>query len=338
MAAGEGTPGRVIVAHRGGSIVATAAADVAAEPSGAVKRATAAGAPYPTVGDWVLLPATLPGAGPAPIERILPRRSAISRKVKGKAAEEQVIAANVDVVFLVAGLDGDFNPRRIERALVAVWDTGARAVVILTKADLRDDAAEKVREVEALAAGVPVHAVSARAGTGLDALAPYHTPGTTIALLGSSGAGKSTLVNRLLGWDRQATRAVREDDSRGRHTTTRRELVVLPGGGVLVDTPGLRELQLWEGEGGLEAVFADVTAGAEACRFRDCTHETEPGCAVRARWEEGAVTPERIESWRKLQRELTHVAAQRDARGQKERERRWKVIHKAARKHHPRGS
>ena len=338
-AAGDaGTPGRVIVAHRGGSIVATAGGDVAAEPSGAVKRATATGAPYPTVGDWVLLPAALPGAGPAPIERILPRRSAITRKVKGKATEAQVIAANVDVVFLVAGLDGDFNPRRIERALVAVWDTGARPVVILTKADLRDDAADKVREVEALAAGAPVHAVSAREGTGLEALASYRARGTTVVLLGSSGAGKSTLVNRMLGWDRQATQAVREDDSRGRHTTTRRELVVLPGGGVLIDTPGLRELQLWEGEGGLDAVFADVTAGAESCRFRDCTHQTEPGCAVRAAWERGDVPPERIESWRKLQKELGHVAAQRDVRARQERERRWKIIHKAQRKNPPRGS
>jgi ribosome biogenesis GTPase len=338
VAGGEGTPGRVIVAHRGASVVATAGGDVPAEPSGAVRRAGNTGSPYPTVGDWVLLPRTLPGAGPAPIERILPRRSAISRKVKGRETRAQVIAANVDVVFLVAGLDGDFNPRRIERALVAVWDTGARPVVVLTKADLRDDAAEKVREVQALAPGVPVHAVSARAGIGLDALAPYRTRGTTIALLGSSGVGKSTLVNRLLGWDRQQTQAVREDDSRGRHTTTRRELVVLPDGGVLVDTPGLRELQLWEGEGGLEAVFADVTAGSEACRFRDCTHGSEPGCAVRAGWERGGVTPERVESYRKLQKELEHVAAQRDVRTRQERERRWKIIHKAARKHHPRGS
>jgi ribosome biogenesis GTPase len=338
VAEGEGTPGRVIVAHRGASVVATAAGDVPAEASGAVRRAGHTGAPYPTVGDWVLLPPKLPGAGPAPIERILPRRSAISRKVKGRETRAQVIAANVDVVFLVAGLDGDFNPRRIERALVAVWDTGARPVVVLTKADLRADAADKVREVEALAPGVPVHAVSARAGLGLPALASYRTRGTTIALLGSSGVGKSTLVNRLLGWDRQETRAVREDDSRGRHTTTRRELVVLPDGGVLVDTPGLRELQLWEGDAGLDAVFADVTAGSEGCRFRDCTHQSEPGCAVRAGWAEGGVTPERIESYRKLQKELEHVATQRDVRTRQERERRWKIIHKAARKQHPRGS
>jgi ribosome biogenesis GTPase len=248
-----------------------------------------------------------------------------------------VIAANVDTVFLVSGLDADFNPRRIERALVAVWDTGARPVVVLTKSDLAAEPAHKVREVETLAAGVAVHAISARDGSGLDALAPYWRRGSTIALLGSSGVGKSTLVNRLLGWDRQDTGAVRADDSRGRHTTTRRELIVLPGGGVLVDTPGLRELQLWEGEGGLDAVFSDVTADAGACRFRDCTHQEEPGCAVRAGWAATGVTAERVESYRKLQKELEHVASLRDERVRRERTRKEKAIHRAARKHTPRG-
>jgi ribosome biogenesis GTPase len=270
------------------------------------------------------------------MEHILPRRSAISRKVKGKAAQVQVIAANVDTVFLVAGLDADFNLRRIERALVAVWDTGARPVVVLTKSDLGGDVLDKVKTVEALAAGVSVHAVSARQDVGLDALAPYRRRGSTIALLGSSGVGKSTLVNRLLGWNRQDTGRVREHDSRGRHTTTKRELIVLSDGGVLVDTPGLRELQLWEGEGGLDAVFADVTADAGACRFRDCSHHEEPGCAVRAAWAAGGVTPERVESYRKLQRELEHVASLRDERSRLERSRQEKVIHRAARKHQPR--
>jgi ribosome biogenesis GTPase len=209
--------------------------------------------------------------------------------------------------------------------------------VVLTKADLRADVAETIRTVEQIAAGVAVHAVSAREDTGLDALAPYRRRGSTIALLGSSGAGKSTLVNRLLGWDRQDTGSVREHDSRGRHTTTKRELIVLPEGGVLVDTPGLRELQLWEGEGGLDAVFADVTADAGACRFRDCSHHEEPGCAVRAAWAAGGVTPERVESYRKLQRELAHVASLRDERTRQERSRQVKMVHRAARKHQPRG-
>jgi ribosome biogenesis GTPase len=256
--------------------------------------------------------------------------------VKGKAAQVQVIAANVDTVFLVSGLDADFNLRRIERALVAVWDTGARPVVVLTKSDLSADVEEKVKAVAALAPDVPVHAISAREGTGLDALGPYRRRGSTIALLGSSGVGKSTLVNRLLGWDRQDTGGVREHDSRGRHTTTKRELIVLRDGGVLVDTPGLRELQLWEGESGLEAVFADVTAGTGSCRFRDCRHEEEPGCAVRAAWAAGGVTPERVESYRKLQRELANVAVLRDERSEMERKRQEKVIHRAARKHQPR--
>jgi ribosome biogenesis GTPase len=333
VAAGEGTPARVLVAHRGGALVATADADVMAEPSGILRRAAAKGGPYPAVGDWVLLPARLPGLGPAPIERILPRRSAITRKVKGKVTQAQVIAANVDTVFVVAGLDGDFNPRRIERALVAVWDTGAQPVVVLAKADLREDAEGVVREVEALAAGAPVHAISAKKGVGLETLAPYRKRGATIALLGSSGVGKSTLVNRLLGWERQSTGEVRADDSRGRHTTTRRELVVLPEGGVLVDTPGLRELQLWEGDAALDAVFADVTAAAAACRFRDCTHHEEPGCAVREAWKESGVSPERVESYRKLQRELAHLATRKDQRALQERDRKWKIIHKAQRKH-----
>jgi ribosome biogenesis GTPase len=329
---GEGTPARVLVAHRGGALVGTAEADVMAEPSGILRRAAARGGPYPAVGDWVVLPAKLPGAGPAPIERILPRRSAITRKVKGKVTQAQVIAANVDTVFVVAGLDGDFNPRRIERALVAVWDTGARPVVVLTKADLREDAAAVAREVEALAAGAPVHAISAKRDLGLEALAPYRRRGATVALLGSSGVGKSTLVNRLLGWERQSTGEVRADDSRGRHTTTRRELVVLPEGGVLVDTPGLRELQLWEGDAALEEVFADVTAAAGGCRFRDCTHGEEPGCAVREAWKESGVSSERVESYRKLQKELAYLATRKDERAVQERDRKWKIIHKAQRK------
>ena len=325
---GEGRPGRVLTAHRGACVVATAEDEVTAEPSGTLRREARAGGIVPAVGDWVVVTSA--------VERILPRRSAISRKVKGKAAQVQVIAANVDTVFLVSGLDADFNLRRIERALVAVWDTGAQPVVVLTKSDLVTDIGEKIAEVEAVAAGVSVHAVSAREDTGIDALAPYRRRGSTIALLGSSGAGKSTLVNRLLGWDRQDTGAVREHDSRGRHTTTKRELIVLPEGGVLVDTPGLRELQLWEGEGGLDAVFADVTAGSGSCRFRDCSHEEEPGCAVRAAWAAGGVTPERVESYRKLQKELGHVASLRDERTRMERSRQEKIIHRAARKHQPR--
>jgi ribosome biogenesis GTPase / thiamine phosphate phosphatase len=335
-AGAAGRPGRVLVAHRGACVVGTSDDELTAEPSGNLRREAQSDGLLPAVGDWVVLAEALARSGPATIELILPRRSAISRKVKGKAAQVQVIAANVDTVFLVSGLDADFNLRRIERALVAVWDTGARPVVVLTKSDLGGDVDDKVKTVEALAPGVAVHAVSARDGAGIKALDPYRRRGSTIALLGSSGVGKSTLVNRLLGWDRQDTGLVREHDSRGRHTTTKRELIVLPDGGVLVDTPGLRELQLWEGEGGLEAVFADVTADAGACRFRDCSHQQEPGCAVRAAWAASGVTPERVESYRKLQRELEHVASLRDERSRLERSRQEKAIHRAARKHQPR--
>ena len=199
--------------------------------------------------------------------------------------KEQIVAANVDTVFLVMGLDGDFNPRRLERYLTVVWDSGADPVVLLNKVDLCDARDERLREIEAM--GAPTHLVSARSGQGLEALAAYLTPGRTVALLGSSGVGKSTLVNRLLGEERLRTREVRSSDDRGRHTTSTRQLLTLPGGALVIDTPGMRELQLWDSVGGLGATFADVEELGASCRFGDCGHVSEPGCAVRAAVEEG---------------------------------------------------
>jgi ribosome biogenesis GTPase len=245
-----------------------------------------------------------------------------------------VVAANVDTVFLIAGLDHDFNPRRIERYLALAFESGAAPVVVLNKADLVGDVEARIAEIEATAFGVPVVAVSAQERFGLEALEPWLKPGQTVALLGSSGVGKSTLVNALLGGERQATTAVRESDSRGRHTTTYRELVPLPAGALLLDTPGMRGLKLWAGDGSLRSTFQDISALAGGCRFTDCKHAHEPGCAVLTAVEQGALDPARLESWRKLQRELRWLERRQDARARATELAKWKAITKSM-KHHP---
>lgn len=289
----------------------------------------------PAVGDWVAL--KLDSGGPrAVVQAVVPRRSAFIRRAAGDQTAEQVVAANVDSVFLVSGLDHDLNPRRIERYVLLAWESGARPVVILNKSDLREDVDACRRAVEPIAPGVDVHAISTREPETLSVLQPYLAPGRTVALLGSSGVGKSTLLNRLLGADVQETRAVRERDQRGRHTTSERHLFVLPGGALVIDTPGMRELQLWEAGGGLQATFDDVEALAAACRFRDCTHEAEPGCAVRAAAADGRMPSERLESFHKLRGELRHLQRKQDERVESDDRRKLRTIHKAARKHRPR--
>jgi ribosome biogenesis GTPase len=324
-------PGRVAREDRDRYLVLDGAAPRPAELAGRLRHEARSRAELPAVGDWVALRAE---EGLGRILAVLPRATAFLRKLAGETTAEQVVAANMDTVFLVAGLDGDFNLRRIERYLAAAWESGATPVVVLNKCDLDRDPDSRVGEVEASAIGVPVVAISAREGRGLEALDRWLSPGRTVALLGSSGAGKSTLVNALVGDQRQATRSVREGDSRGRHTTTRRELVALPGGAWLIDTPGMRELQLWGDEDGIDDAFPDIAALAAGCRFRDCGHAGEPGCAVRAAVDRGALDRSRVESWRKLQRELQWLAARQDARAQAERQARWKAISKSM-KHHP---
>lgn len=302
-----------------------------AELAGRLRHDARTRADMPAVGDWV---AVRPGAAsPAIIEAVLPRTSAFVRKDVGDAAIEQVVAANVDTVFLVSGLDLDYNPRRIERYLAAAWESGATPVVVLNKADLDPDRDARVAETQALAPGAAVIAVSALEGDGIAALEPWLQPGRTVALLGSSGVGKSTLVNALLGEDRQATGAVREHDSRGRHTTTHRELVVLPGGALLLDTPGMRVLKLWGDEDSVDGAFPEIASLAEGCRFRDCRHESEPGCAVLAAEAEGSLAADRLASWRKLQREAHWLATRVDARARAAEEAKWKAIHKSMRDH-----
>jgi ribosome biogenesis GTPase len=286
--------GRVAVQHRGEVDVLAGEREVRA-------RGVAA------VGDWVVLDPH------GSVHAILPRTSAFSRLSVSGRTEEQVVAANVDSVFLMQSFGQDLSTRRLERYLAAAWQSGAAPVVVLTKLDLAEAPAEDVARIEEVALGVPVHAVSAISGEGLAALDPYLGPGSTVALLGSSGVGKSTLVNRLLGADVLRTGALR-DDGKGRHTTVNRELVSLPGGALVIDTPGMRELQLWADEEALETTFADVSALAAECGFADCAHETEPGCAVRAALASGELAAARYESFCALQRELAALAARREAK------------------------
>jgi ribosome biogenesis GTPase len=323
-------PARIIREEREAYLVQTAHGTQLARVAGRLRAAARARADFPAVGDWVAVDgasrSSADGAGVAVIHAVLPRRSLFVRRAAGRTGEAQPVAANVDLVFLVSGLDGDFNARRIERYLTLAWESGAAPVVVLNKADVCPDLAARMAETEALAVGAPVVAVSAVDGRGVEALRAQVAPGTTAAFLGSSGVGKSSLINALCGAARQRTAAVREDDSHGRHTTTHRELLVLPGGGVLIDTPGMRELQLWGDDAGLEQAFADVAALAAGCRFRDCAHAGEPGCAVRAALADGTLAGERFASYQKLQRELRHLARKEDVLLRIADESRWKKL------------
>ena len=314
-------PGRVSEQHRGAYVVLAELGELRADLAGRLSHGAAAG-DLPAVGDWVAV-APRPEESAATIQAVLPRRTKFSRKVAWAAAEEQVLAANIDTVFLVSSLNEDFNLRRLERYLTLAWESGAKPVVVLTKTDLCDDVAGRVLAVEAIAFGVPVHAISSITGDGLDLVRSHLAPGRTIALLGSSGVGKSTLVNTLAGEELLAVREIRESDGEGRHTTTHRQLVLLPEGGLVLDTPGMRELQLWESSEGLGETFSDIEELATACRFNDCAHHTEPGCAIRAALEDGTLELGRWTSYQKLQRELEHLERRRDKRLQSEARKQW---------------
>jgi ribosome biogenesis GTPase len=308
--------------------VLTAEGELLARVAGRLRHRAAARTDFPGVGDWVAIAPDTHG-GDARIRAVLPRTSRFSRRAAGDATEEQIVAANIDTVFLVAGLDGDFNLRRLERYLVVASESGATPVVVLNKADLADDPDARVAEVRGLAPDVPVHAVSCEAPDSLKPLRQYLGPGQTAALLGSSGVGKSTIVNRLIGHDLLRTRSVRESDSRGRHASTSRQLVVLPGHGVVIDTPGMRELQLWETGEALAGTFADIEALAAGCRFRDCRHRSEPGCAVLAAQASGTLAPGRLASFHKLADEQDYQASQQDERAQLDEKRRGRIGAKA---------
>jgi ribosome biogenesis GTPase / thiamine phosphate phosphatase len=330
IAAAGRIPARVVLEHTHIYRVAIEDGETLARVSGRLRHRAGIRSEFPAVGDWVALEPV--ADGDARIHALLPRVSRFSRRAAGDATEEQVVAANIDVVFLVGGLDRDFNPRRLERYLVVAWESGATPVILLNKADLVDAPEQYADQVRAIAPGVDVHALSARDPQTLDVVRQYLSVGRTAALLGSSGVGKSTIVNRLVGFDLLRTQDVRLTDHRGRHTSTARQLVLLESGGILIDTPGMRELQLWESGDALGDTFADIVSTAASCRFRDCRHLQEPGCAVRAAVASGTVPAARLESFHKLAAEREHQERQLDARALIDDKRNARVMGKALRK------
>ena len=320
---------RVTVSNRDRYRLIADSGDLDAEPSGALWYGATTRAAMPVVGDWV--GARIINREQAIVEAVLPRRTLFARRAAGRREDQQPIAANIDLVFLVCGLDGDYNLRRLERYLTLAVESGADAVVVLNKCDLCTDVPARLAEAAEVAGGAPVVAVHTRSPEGLGPVLRFLAEGRTVALLGSSGVGKSSLVNCLLGEDRLRTAEVRESDSRGRHTTTHRELIPLPAGGALIDTPGMRELQLWAGEDAVDRAFDEIATLAAGCRYRDCMHVSEKGCAVQNALADGSLTEERWESYRKLRGEAQRHEALADPLLAMERKRKWKQLHKAVR-------
>jgi ribosome biogenesis GTPase len=322
-------PGRIIVQQREADLVVTDVGNLSARLSGRMRH-EAREAGHPAAGDWVALSANA-GEGTATIHAVLPRRTAFVRRAADSVQTLQVIAANIDVVFVVTSMNADLNPRRLERFLAAAWQSGARPVVVLTKADLCEQAEGQAAEIATLAAGCPVLVVSARQGLGLGGLMDHIKPGETCVLTGSSGVGKSTLVNALLGEERMATQDIRAADARGRHTTSHRQLILLPGGGLLLDTPGIREVGLIDADAGLSTVFDDIERLAQNCRFRDCGHTTEPGCAVRDALDGGLLDADRWAHFQKLSRELAALDLTKDRAAQEVERRRLAALQRTYR-------
>ena len=324
-------PGRVVAEHRERYAVSTAGGDVSAVLAGRLRHDLSGGEDLPAVGDWVGI-SRESGDGMAVVRFVVPRRSAFVRKSAGTVTEAQVVAANVDVALIATALPGDLSSRRLERYLTLAWESGATPVVVLTKSDLSSDVRGALSQAGLAAPGVEVTAVSAVSGDGIDSLSRWLEPGGTAVLLGSSGVGKSTLVNRLVGTAQQRTATV-ASTGKGRHTTTHRELVRLASGAFLIDTPGMRELQLWSADDGLGSTFADLEAYAAKCRFRDCVHNMEPGCAVRDAVASGELASERLEHWHRLRRELAFLARKQDERANAEQRTRIRSLTRGLRAH-----
>lgn len=321
----DAVPGRVVWQSAYSYRVQCSEAEIAAEPTGKVKSVE-----LPAVGDWVSVRQPDTG-GTGIILAILPRKSAFSRNAAGKTVHEQVVASNIDEVLIITDLDKDFNLRRIERYITLVYNSGANPVVVLNKTDLAEDVEAVIARTEAVSPGIPVYAVSAEENMGVDQLEKHLGPGRTLAFLGSSGVGKSTIINRLLGVDRLEVGEVREADGKGRHTTTHRELVILPGGGAVIDTPGMREIQVWGNEDGLADAFPEIDDLAVACRFRDCRHDSELGCAVREALETGLLDDGRFESYMKLRAEFENLGRRRSQQARLEEKREGKRFAKMVR-------
>ena len=313
-------PGRISSVNKNGCKVYTKDGEVRARVSGRLRQ----DGPHPAVGDWVAL--SRDNSGTCTIHVVLPRKSKISRKDAGRATAEQVIVANIDIAFIMTSLNRDLNMRRLERYLAIVRQSGADPVIVLNKSDICDDIYARINDVKAIAPDVPVHAISATEDVGIGSLSLYLQQGKTVVLIGSSGVGKSTLINALCGVERQKVGAIREDDSRGRHITTVRELILLEKGGVIIDNPGMRELQLWNAYEGLIDTFPDIEELAAKCKFSDCRHETEPGCMIKKAIEEGKLPEIRFESYRKLQRELLAIERKKNPELQAAERKKWKKL------------
>ncbi len=320
-------PARVVAEDRGSYIVQTARGEQRASVTGRYRHEAGNDpAAFPAVGDWVAVEAREDGAS---VHAVLPRRTSVLRHAPGLRSVAQVVAANVDVVFVVASLNQDLNLRRLERYLALAWESGAEPVVILSKADLGEELEATLAHVASIAVGVTIIVVSAIDGRGIDELRAHILPGATVAFVGSSGVGKSTLVNTIAGDEVAAVREIRADDARGRHTTSRRQLHLMPDGGLVLDTPGMRELGLWDADAGLERSFADIDALAATCRFSDCGHAGEPGCAVAAAIVDGDLDASRFEGWKKLEREARHLERRVDHLAREAERRRWRTISKS---------
>lgn len=325
-------PGRVTLEHKRMFRVITSEGEWLSVCSGAMKHEAEDRRDFPAVGDWVAVE-KMPGEARGIIHAILPRTSLFSRKAAGSTVVEQIIAVNVDIVFLVMSMNSDFNIRRLERYLVAAYDSGAHPVVVLTKKDLCDAPSDYIEQAKSITFGTDVYAVNNVTGEGIEALIDLLKDGKTAALLGSSGVGKSSLTNAICGSERMSVQGIRADDDKGRHTTTHRELVSIPSGGVLIDTPGMREFQLWDQHETLDGSFKDIESLAAACKFNDCQHTTEPGCAVQHALATGALPTDRFDSYLKLQKELAFLERKMDRAAQSDERNKWKKITKSMRKH-----
>ncbi|MEL6457384.1 MAG: ribosome small subunit-dependent GTPase A [Cyanobacteria bacterium J06621_15] len=328
------TAARVAIEYRNSYMLHSEFGEVSGEVTGKFRHQATPGQ-FPAVGDWVAI-SLRKSEKSSTIHSVLPRKSKFSRQSVGGITTEQIVAANVDTVFLVSGLDGDFNPRRIERYLILAWESGANPVILLNKADLCRNIEDCLNQVESIALGVPIITISAANSQGLEALQTYLQRGKTVALLGSSGVGKSTITNQLKGEAVQAVNTVRQGDDRGRHTTTHRELILLPNGSLIIDTPGMREIQIWASEDSLQSTFEDIESLAKECRFRDCQHINEPGCAVQQALQDGNLDSSRFLSYQKLQKELDYLNRKQDQKVYIDNKKRWKKISKSMKSHYKR--